>query len=686
MKSSVASTMVQVALPLASVFATAYLLRRKLGLRSLIEKRERPTEQEENLAAEIAHLSRQLREQEAMHKAAIQAGPPAGAKEINCLLRYIDEFLSLDCASKLVDLKLFPDGKEVTESISIYTALRKYFPTVLEGKAQDGDMLIVVGDGVTPRTAALLSFMCGSKGWTCCSIDPMMRFDDGDGEGDAGTESVQRQQAQQTLDGSRAPSASRDRFACTEDATLPWNGIRGLRVCRAKIQDLTIRAKRAVVLMMHCHVSIKDVEAAIVADELLGIITCPCCNWAPKQKTWRGRPADHVYSDPSLLSMKREIKVWAQTPQAGGAPAAPPRALLTAGPPTPEAALAEARDWAERRACVWWQPASAPAAAGGASFLESQSAIDAWVADSSGCSSSSSVDDFIGAFKKQWTWLQPSQVLDGEPLQLPWDPAAKAPAAAAQATDGPAPSEAERERLARRERVCVRGVVHRTRTHGKYLCFLELVADDEHASAAVHRDEQVPVLPAAVHRDADLPASAACLQVILHNRFRGAERYPPLPPPLQPIPQAAPQQHAQEAQAEDKEEQQREEDARGKKEAGRERRKARKALARAKASSAATGPGAAALAAAAGGGRGGGGGGNGGGNGAAKEAMQGLLPGDRVVVYGYPGRANASATDAHGRLSLYATELRVEAQALDPTEVARWWEARQQPGMWWKDY
>jgi hypothetical protein len=37
MKSSAASTMVQVALPLASALATACLLRRKLGLRPLID-------------------------------------------------------------------------------------------------------------------------------------------------------------------------------------------------------------------------------------------------------------------------------------------------------------------------------------------------------------------------------------------------------------------------------------------------------------------------------------------------------------------------------------------------------------------------------------------------------------------------------------------------------------------------
>jgi len=90
--------------------------------------------------------------------------------------RYIDEFIHhWKCASDLLVMGLFPDGKEITESMSVYRAVKDY---VLNDVHELGDpeiVLVSVGDGCVPRTAALFAFMTK---WHCYSIDPRMRSTD----------------------------------------------------------------------------------------------------------------------------------------------------------------------------------------------------------------------------------------------------------------------------------------------------------------------------------------------------------------------------------------------------------------------------------------------------------------------------------------------------------------------------
>jgi len=73
-------------------------------------------------------------------------------------MRYVNEMLRLSCAPELLRLKLFPDAKELTESFSAYNAIRTHLAD--EFKPADGRVtLIAVGDGHTPRTAALCAFL-----------------------------------------------------------------------------------------------------------------------------------------------------------------------------------------------------------------------------------------------------------------------------------------------------------------------------------------------------------------------------------------------------------------------------------------------------------------------------------------------------------------------------------------------
>jgi hypothetical protein len=84
---------------------------------------------------------------------------------------YTNELLSLTCAPKLLELKLFPSAKELTESFSCFAAVRAHLSN--EFRPDDPSVLLVcVGDGLTPRTAGLF---CFRTKWKCISVDPLMR-------------------------------------------------------------------------------------------------------------------------------------------------------------------------------------------------------------------------------------------------------------------------------------------------------------------------------------------------------------------------------------------------------------------------------------------------------------------------------------------------------------------------------
>lgn len=86
-------------------------------------------------------------------------------------LRYLDEFIKLKCAPDLLLNKLFPNAKEITESMAVFNAYRKnlmfsYTPN------EENTTCIVVGDGVVPRTGAV--FAMRTK-FDVISVDPQMR-------------------------------------------------------------------------------------------------------------------------------------------------------------------------------------------------------------------------------------------------------------------------------------------------------------------------------------------------------------------------------------------------------------------------------------------------------------------------------------------------------------------------------
>ena len=88
--------------------------------------------------------------------------------------RYLDEFVGLTCAPDLLALRVFPNAKEITESMAAYHAVRSHLWRTF--KPGDSSVtLVAVGDGCTPRTAALFAMRTA---WTCHSVDPRLRATD----------------------------------------------------------------------------------------------------------------------------------------------------------------------------------------------------------------------------------------------------------------------------------------------------------------------------------------------------------------------------------------------------------------------------------------------------------------------------------------------------------------------------
>lgn len=173
-------------------------------------------------------------------------------------LRYIDELLSLRCMPDLLAARVYPEGvaaKEMTESGAAFNAVRGHLPWAKGAK----DVTVVcVGDGCTPRTAALFALRTR---WQVHSVDPNMHVRD--------------------------------------------YGIRGLTLHRAKAADVHINANDAIVVAVHSHASFEEAVGCVDAERI-AYVCIPCCiplalaSWHP----------DERYTDHGILSPDKAVYVW----------------------------------------------------------------------------------------------------------------------------------------------------------------------------------------------------------------------------------------------------------------------------------------------------------------------------------------------------------------------------------------
>lgn len=175
-------------------------------------------------------------------------------------LKYIDELLRMNCASDLLEWKLFPNAKEITESMAAVAAMRAHLWRYGYSPSDKEVTLISVEDGSTPRTAALFAVRTA---WQCIAIDPRLR-------------------------------------------TKPdWNSIDRLTIYSQPIEECHFITNGPVVLVgVHSHANLRASVQAITSPRL-AIVAIPCC----VPLTLDTEP-DVMYSDYGIASPERTVKVW----------------------------------------------------------------------------------------------------------------------------------------------------------------------------------------------------------------------------------------------------------------------------------------------------------------------------------------------------------------------------------------
>jgi hypothetical protein len=187
-------------------------------------------------------------------------------------LRHITTFMRLRCASDLLALGLFPDAKEITESVAAYQAVMRNC-SFLE---DDKDVTCVcIADGATPRTAALFAFMTK---WQVISIDPALR----------------------------------------EKGSDRWKSIQRLTLIKDFVENIPHRfADKLVIVGVHAHNyekrPAKGEEKNILTSTIIKItakeyfvVTLPCCH----DLQIPGRNPDLEYFDPGIWSDKNLVRIW----------------------------------------------------------------------------------------------------------------------------------------------------------------------------------------------------------------------------------------------------------------------------------------------------------------------------------------------------------------------------------------
>lgn len=190
--------------------------------------------------------------------------------------RYMTEFLQLNCAVGLLESKLFPDAKELTESFAAFNAWRTYLRHDFDSE-DPGITLVSVGDGCTPRTAALFAFRTR---WHCIAVDPEMGL--------------------------------------SRDSKSEYN-IARLQHFRAKIEELKIVAKRVLVVCVHAHVSLATTLSRIFSDDgTASCIAIPCCNYYAAIDA-EGKVVPE-YEDMGVISPHRTVRIWKSLPCGSSSP------------------------------------------------------------------------------------------------------------------------------------------------------------------------------------------------------------------------------------------------------------------------------------------------------------------------------------------------------------------------------
>lgn len=182
---------------------------------------------------------------------------------------HIDRFFAHNRRGELAPM--FPNAKEVSESMGAFHAIVTHLcVTGALRRADPSTVAIVVGDGHSPRTGALIAM---STAWSVVSIDPVMR--------------------------PRHTTAG------------PRKGLR-LTAIADRIENLQPRsfAGDVVIVAVHSHARMDDAVTFVAECRSLHAVAIPCC----VPQTIAGAAPTTEYSDEAILSPERRVLVWRDVP------------------------------------------------------------------------------------------------------------------------------------------------------------------------------------------------------------------------------------------------------------------------------------------------------------------------------------------------------------------------------------
>jgi len=186
-------------------------------------------------------------------------------------IKYINQYFGLKCSAEMQELRLFPNLKEIQESFSIINNVQNYCmktDTNIDFKNPNINVY-VIGDGVTPRTAAVFNFLTK---WKTFSIDPLMRIEN------------------------------------------DYSTIQNLNVFKGKAEDVFVDNPDIVeqkdyifIILPHSHIENTNSIYRYFKNQKTWIINLPCCK--PNQdntlpiESWIGIKDRYINSDKNILKI-----------------------------------------------------------------------------------------------------------------------------------------------------------------------------------------------------------------------------------------------------------------------------------------------------------------------------------------------------------------------------------------------
>jgi len=309
---------VSFAVGIVSTLLTGYILQRRKK-REALRDEQVPTSHAALTAAlagcgALATLSKMRRPSASIEPftAGVETASPRQVHISRTKLDYLDRFLKMDCGPTLLEMGLFPNAKEITESMACLEAMDKSLGLVF---SQTDTVCLVVGDGMTPRTAALTAVR--TKWRRVVSVDPALQ-----GLPLKGCESKvsgcepRSHSHLANAPESRAKGRMRKRLARIAEVDR-------LELAAVPVADFSLKVTpnhdRCIVLVLpHAHV-VPDIalgalcleEAAVDLGEVprIAVVQLPCCSFE-KHNQICGKPPDLEYVDDFICSDKRTVRIW----------------------------------------------------------------------------------------------------------------------------------------------------------------------------------------------------------------------------------------------------------------------------------------------------------------------------------------------------------------------------------------